>query len=972
MIVLRNGSSSSLIGFMAELLKHLYAGIRDEEVTAVVRALLRWAAAMVILLFALILYSPALGSSRFVFGTDTVSHDYIMHMYGWVQSIGRAGELPLWNPYMFSGMPMLASAALCPFYPSQWLYAIFPFNTAFTLQYVFAMALGGIGAGWWMRCLGHRRAVCVWAGFLYMVSGHFLTLTYAGHLQKMIALGWTPIALGATIQVMRLGKTGVKHSRRYKAASLLGIALGMQLLATHPQIFYATAAACVLQLVGLSFISVPWKAILSGTATGASRPSRALQKIGRAIAMSLLALVVCGAIAAVQLFPSMEMSAFSNRADGVTFAEATETSYPPMELLEYAVPSIFGDSVKGSAVPYSGQWGERIVSDYIGIPVLLLALFGLMGNKRRYRWFLLTLLVVGTVVGLGRYTPVYWLLWEVLPGFDGFRSPGTFMFLSNCALVGLSALGLEYLLNLADSLNSRGWKSSLPEEAVAEDVAEAEYKPVPRRLAHSADETQPFDVSAIRQPSDTPPAGHDYYTGTDTPPQGTPSVEVLDYDELEGDPGLGYAYPEDAHARASSNFTWDNENTPWLGRPTVLVFIAAVAIAALAAAIIALAENWDVDLKIATDAEKLSYHTYSRVAGAAVGIMGVMAGIVFLRLRTWVGGVIIGLTALAFPLFYNHHFLQFDPLPPYMAHLTRQPDLHALAKRESRPVRLLEENALKNEDMLYGISSVAGYHPITPKAYTQTAAALGFGSDAFASLFAVNRARTSDDKGPAEGTWAVAADYPAGNGSSQIWQRTPAVPYLRENATLAALDTSDISLTSASLNAMEDAARFNRPEQYIARVSLDDARTYRMVEGIQTVQATLQKWLPHEVRLHVAAQSPRPAARALLTVSDPYFPGWHAETSRAAPLPVIAVNGVQRGVVLPPGEQNIRFIYSPYSFRLGLFISLFSATLLLFYAMGTLTRRFSKGQKKLRKALKRAQTGQHHTIDYAPGKDTTA
>src|SRR5690606_3923464 len=156
------------------------------EATSLALGVLRVIAAGLLVLVALALYAPGLGDSRFVYGTDTVSHDYIMHLYGWGTSISGLGEFPLWNPYMFSGMPMLASAALCPFYPSQWLYAILPFNMAFTLQYVFALAVGGIGAAWWMRTLGHRRAVCFWAGVLYMVSGHFLTLTHAGHLQKMI------------------------------------------------------------------------------------------------------------------------------------------------------------------------------------------------------------------------------------------------------------------------------------------------------------------------------------------------------------------------------------------------------------------------------------------------------------------------------------------------------------------------------------------------------------------------------------------------------------------------------------------------------------------------------------------------------------------------------------------------------------------------------------------------------------------
>lgn len=955
------------------MLKQVWGALRDEQATALARLLLRWAAGVALVIFALGLYAPGLGNTRFVFGTDTVSHDYIMHYYAWVQSISGKGEIPLWNPYMFSGMPMIGSASICPFYPSQWLYAILPFNTAFTLQYVLALAVGGIGAGWWMRCLNHRRAVCVWAGALYMVSGHFLTLTHAGHLQKMIALGWVPVALGATIQIMKTGGSEQRRSDRFRAACLLGIALGMQLLATHPQVFYATALACVVQLIGLALYSVPWKAVILGqSTTNGSTPGAAFTRIGRAAVMSLLALAVCVALSAVQLFPTIEMSALSNRAEGVSFEEATQTSYPPLELFEYAIPALFGSSVRDYPTVYFGKWGERIVTDYVGLPVLILALIGLLGSRRKYRWFLLTLFLTGVIVGLGRYTPVYWLLWKVLPGFDGFRSPGTFMFLSNCGLVGLSALGLDYLLNLADSVNNRGWGSALSTSAddIIEDEADeskASVSPVRTTESYGAGETQPLNVEELAREA----AENDYsqYMGTDTPPQGMPTVSEPDYDELEADPGFGYSYPESLQSRASSNFTWDSESLPWLGRAGVLVFLAAVAIASMAAAIIALAENWGVDLKIATDAERMSYHTHSRVAITAVALMLLLASIILLRVRTWIGGVAIGVTALSFPLVHNLEYLKFDPLAPYMAHLTRQGDLQALAANGSRPIRLLEENALKNESMLYGISSVAGYHPIQSKVYGQMAEALGYGSSGFGSLFGVNHVRSRNAVPPVDGEWRIAEEFPDGAGGSKIWLRNQPFPWAREKASLDIMGDSDDSEIMQVARHIQETVSTVGDQQYYARISLADAQRFRLVEGIQQVTAQLQLWSPHEVRLRVNGTPSREGARVLLPVSDPYWPGWKAETSRARPLPVIPVNAVQRGVALPSGEQNIRFIYRPYSFKLGLFVSLFSVTVLLFYGLGTVTRRLTRGQRKIRKVIQRVQTGQQPVLDTSSQKD---
>lgn len=437
----------------------------------------QWSGAWCVLLFlftALAVYAPALGPWKFIFGTDTYSHDYIMHLYGWEKSLLSRGELPLWCPYMFCGFPFIASAALCPFYPTQWLYFILPFNTSFTLQYVLALVIGGTGFTWWMRKLGLTRTISVWAGLMFIFSGHFLTLTYAGHLQKVIAIAWAPVALGAMVVIGRRSTYGLHGKVEWlRACILLGTALGMQLLASHPQIFYATAIACFAHAAAIAICRIEWRSIRPGAGGvalgdlgGQLRPAMTAGMI------TLAACVFAACISAVQLFPAMEMAGVSNRADGVTYQEAIETSYPPTELIEYLIPRVFGDSVRGTKTPYFGGWGERIVSDYIGIPLFLLAIAGAVFSTRKYRIYLAAALVVSLMVGLGRYTPLYRILYIILPGFKSFRSPGSFMFIADLACIALGAMGIETLIAAGVAAARTGWKSLLQStEVEAEPVA---------------------------------------------------------------------------------------------------------------------------------------------------------------------------------------------------------------------------------------------------------------------------------------------------------------------------------------------------------------------------------------------------------------------------------------------------------------------------------------------------------------------
>lgn len=377
-------------------------------------------------LLALLLFGRALGSKFLLYGTDTVAHDYIMLSYGWGQ-LARERFVPLWCPYLFSGFPFIGSFAFCPFYPSQICFAVLPFNTAFTLQYVLALTVAGVTSTLLALRLGVSSRIAVLAGVLFCVAGHFLTLIHAGHLQKMLAIAWAPLVLAGALD------WGAKRSQGRHGFVLCGVGLAMQLLASHTQIAYATAWAALF----LGAVSV---------AISKREDNRSWLAFGRHVVASLVLAVV---LSAAQLFPGVETSAISNRAAGVPYDEAVETSYPPIELWEYVIPRVFGANNGQPQEPYFGFWGERIVSDYIGWLAVLFSLIGLVYGRSKMRWGLGIVAAVALWIGLGKYAGLYKFLYHTFPGMAKFRSPGTFMFLTTLGLVQLSALGLDRLVGAA-------------------------------------------------------------------------------------------------------------------------------------------------------------------------------------------------------------------------------------------------------------------------------------------------------------------------------------------------------------------------------------------------------------------------------------------------------------------------------------------------------------------------------------------
>ena len=68
--------------------------------------------------------------------------------------------------------------------------------------------------------------------------------------------------------------------------------------------------------------------------------------------------------------------------------------------------------------------------------------------------------------------------------------------------------------------------------------------------------------------------------------------------------------------------------------------------------------------------------------------------------------------------------------------------------------------------------------------------------------------------------------------------------------------------------------------------------------------------------------------QGLLVLSDQFYPGWRASVD-GQPVPVLRVNHVLRGVILPPGEHRVVFRFVPTSLRIGGMLSLVGVIVLV-------------------------------------------
>ena len=79
----------------------------------------------------------------------------------------------------------------------------------------------------------------------------------------------------------------------------------------------------------------------------------------------------------------------------------------------------------------------------------------------------------------------------------------------------------------------------------------------------------------------------------------------------------------------------------------------------------------------------------------------------------------------------------------------------------------------------------------------------------------------------------------------------------------------------------------------------------------------------------------------LLVLSDTYYPGWKAYVD-GKQVPIYPTDLALRSVFVPPGEHNVKFVFSPSSFKLGSAITIASLAMLALYAAWGQARRAAR------------------------------
>ena len=338
----------------------------------------------------------------------------------------RAGRLPLWNPYLFMGVPFLANSQTGVLYPLNWLlWLILPAYRSVHVTVVLHLCLAACASYLWGRASLRLGRVGAWAvGAIYALGGYLGA--QVEHINQLQGLAWLPLILMlydnslAPEPQPRLQpqspdpKTQTRGSRAAFAG--LVVVITLVLLAGHTQTAF-------ISLVGLAAygLGVPlWKGLRQ----------RAWRALVQRMVLLATAVGLAAMLAAVQLVPTWELSRLSVRAGGLPFNERVSFSLEPTYLASALLPG-FTQPVLPEKIEYVA---------YVGVTGLALAICALACHARRSNravGSVVFLVVVGLFLSFGLYNPVYLLLARFVPGFAHFRVPARWL--------ALYALGMAAL-----------------------------------------------------------------------------------------------------------------------------------------------------------------------------------------------------------------------------------------------------------------------------------------------------------------------------------------------------------------------------------------------------------------------------------------------------------------------------------------------------------------------------------------------
>ncbi|MBN2482355.1 MAG: YfhO family protein [Bacteroidales bacterium] len=386
------------------------------------------------------------------------------------------GEEPLWTNSMFGGMPAYLISTQ---YKSNILRQVHRIFTLFNFRPVCFIFLYLLGFYIALLLFDIKPWISFAGAIAYAFSSYFFIIIVAGHVSKVLALGYMPPIIAGVYVAFR-GKPLI-------GSMVTGIFLGLQIVVNHLQITYYTLLIILIfiifELTRLArhhnyrefFRPVPWLFAFGILAVGLN--------------FSTLWTTYEYGKYSIRGKSELTLNA-ENQTSGLDKDYATQWSYGIGETFTLLIPNFMGGSSSGELKTNSetydyirnnysaGDAGSFIKNVwlyrgsqpstqgpvYVGATVVFLFVLGMFILKGPVKWWLFTVTVVSIVLSWGRNFPALTnFMLDYFPGYNKFRTVSMILIMAQFAMPMLAILTIREILenDLARKEFMKKWKYAL-------------------------------------------------------------------------------------------------------------------------------------------------------------------------------------------------------------------------------------------------------------------------------------------------------------------------------------------------------------------------------------------------------------------------------------------------------------------------------------------------------------------------------
>ena len=393
--------------------------------------------------------SPYIFEGKTAIGTDIVGSKGRTNQI--LEYEEQSGETALWNPSLFSGMPMYNRKSPTTLH----IDSLISFLGNIIYHFFWYFLLGGLGLYLYLHQKKIPWYIAAMVATAFIALPDWQAMLNAGHFSKVRAIMVLPWLLFTFDYFL--------EKKNWFSTGLFALAFSWLVRTHHFQIvFYAILLLLFLYIY--SFV----KLLLE----------KKYKEFSGLIIKLAVAVVLTIMTAAQPMLATYEYADYSTRGGnpvqlgeeaesaartgGVSFEYATRWSLAPREIIDFFIPRFTGgasveiydgnqfEQLKGQQVP--GYWGEMPFTesyDAMGMILFLFALFGFVYYRKNSFVLALGIFIVFSVLlALGRHFPfLYNLFYENVPFFSKFRVPVMFAHITFIATFILGGFGLKALFN---------------------------------------------------------------------------------------------------------------------------------------------------------------------------------------------------------------------------------------------------------------------------------------------------------------------------------------------------------------------------------------------------------------------------------------------------------------------------------------------------------------------------------------------